>query len=89
MDKKQEPAKEAEAKQAKAPEPDPAVVLWIGSGDRYVPWAPARDLTAHDIARLVYTRHLPAKIRPAHKAYGDKAAEVVADLTGTGLYKEA
>lgn len=91
MDKKTEAEAQAPAEEtkAKAKPADPVAVAWIGKGDRYVPWAPARDLTDHDVARLVYKRYLPAKIRPGHKAFKDKAAEVVADLVGTGLYKEA
>lgn len=78
----------AKAKPAKSKEPEFAL-LWTGKGDRYVPWAPARDLTEADVARLVYVRHLPAKIRPGHKQYESQRAEVVADLVGTSLYKEA
>jgi hypothetical protein len=63
-------------------EPDPPVLIFMGdpdSGEPHIPGVPARDLTAHDISRLVYRGVMTPEHRfltPDDKGFEKAAAHV-------------
>ena len=69
-------------------------LAWTGDGSLIVAWAPARDLDADDLARLVYQRTVgmqegtSAGLYPSDAGFGVALSQVVAGLLSSGLYAD-
>ena len=82
-------------------EADPAVLFWQGGGDphapgeRFFPGIPARDLSEHDIARVIYTQTVArvdendaalGPLKPGDDGFDDHHQNLVDLLKASALY---
>lgn len=69
-------------------------LAWTGDGSLIVAWAPARDLGADDLARLVYQRTVgtqegtSAGLYPNDPGFDSALSQVVSGLLSSGLYAD-